>query len=470
MHDFVVKKQTKKKTPPTTHRLFSWLYNASLCLGSFAFLPSLCFNKRKFSSLFKRKWGEGFEFIFNNGQPLVWIHAVSMGETRAIASFATQFKKKYPNARFIVTSVTETGHVEAQRSLPFANHFLFLPFDLSWIIKPIVKRIRPDLVILSETDYWYHFASAAKNCGAKLALINGKMSERSFRRYRWLGKWLEHYFSPVDLFIVQSERYKERFQALGISEKKIVVGGNLKLDAPVNYLNDSERTEWRQRFSINPEDLVIVAGSTHESEEALILNVFQALAPDFPELKLFIAPRHPARFNAVQQLIMKYPYPAIAYSQMEGKQGHERIFLIDAMGQLNTCYQLATLAIVGGSFNQKIGGHNILEPCAFGKPVLFGPHMNSQLDFLDLVKNYQAGVQVHSDHLEHLLRTLLTDHTRRKEIGSNALRLTQDLQGASHKALEYVERRFRLSHIFELPKKTARSNIVPSSKSVTPKD
>jgi 3-deoxy-D-manno-octulosonic-acid transferase len=412
-------------------RLFSLLYHLALCLAAIVALPRQLIKGKKWTS----RWGRGFSTVQKDSRPLIWIHAVSVGETKAISTLAALLKQKHPDARFLVTSVTATGHEEAKRSLPFADHFLFLPFDFSWIIEPIVKRLQPAAVLFSETDYWYHFARAAKSSGAHIALINGKISKKSFQRFHWFHRWTGRYFAPVDQFCVQNKHYAERFFSLGIPPEKIHISGNLKLDAPSNPLSSEDKAHWQKRFGIAPETFVIVAGSTHPSEEELIVETFHKLAKDHPHLKLLIAPRHPERFEQVFQLLQNSDYSSSRFTQSKPAQ----IILIDAMGMLQTCYQLASLAIVGGSFHPKIGGHNIIEPCAFGIPVVFGPYMHNQPDLVQLIGDYQAGLQTTQEKLCEDLSRLLASPILRQTLGKQGLKLTQDAQGASQRVCKLLE-------------------------------
>lgn len=428
------------------------LYDFILIIAALARSPSLLYQHwryGKYPQFLQKKWGIPFKKISKNKHPLVWIHAVSVGETRAVATLLGLLKKKYPHVRLLVTSTTETGHKEAQRSIPFADHHLFLPFDFSWIIQPLVKRLKPKLVLLVETDYWYNFMQASKEAGAAVALLNGKLSERSMKRYQWLGRWLQPFFAPLDLLCLQSNQYVERFARLAIPSSKMVVTGNLKLDAPAKILSSEALAQWKTELKISPNDFVIVSGSTHAPEEQLLINVLQELLPQYPQLKLILIPRHPERFPEVAALLNQANLNNIALSQIEQAKGDEKVILVDAMGILTKCYQLAHLAIVGGSFYPQVGGHNILEPSAYGVPVLFGPYMYTQADFVSLVNEYQAGLQIPYESLATTLRTLIQSPSIRESLGQSGIKLYQNTQGASQKTLDFLESQFNLTTLLQ---------------------
>lgn len=438
--------------------MMTLLYNGILLLFLLLSLPKILFlrtTKGKYRNVWKNKNGKNFEGITRSTSPLFWIHGVSVGETKAVQHLASLLKDRYPESQLIVTTTTETGLAEGKRSLPFANHHLFLPFDFSWIIRPIVRKLKPDLVILSETDYWLNFLNAAKQSGAHVAVVNAKLSETSFSRYQWIQKLgmqklINQLFSQVDYFCTQNPLYSKRLALLGIPEEKMTPTGNLKLDASPETLAPQDILKWQQQLKIAPNDLVLVAGSTHPQEESLILQAFLILSTHFPTLKLILVPRHPERFDEVSALITTMGIPSARYSKLDQMKGDEKVFLIDAMGKLKACYQLATLAIVCGSFVSHVGGHNILEPSAYGVPVLFGPYMHTQLEFLELINRYEGGIQVNKDNLIETLSDLLTSSEKRQKLSEGGKRLTHDLQGASERTLDVLEKKLKLSDRFTL--------------------
>lgn len=418
------------------------LYNFSLGVFALFALPNMVYAMLRFGKYrksFKKRLGLGFPKISKGDQKLIWIHAVSMGETKAVYPLAKKLREDLPNAIFLISSATETGYAEAKKTFTFANFHVFLPFDFSWIIKPILKRVRPDLVIISENDLWLQFLSAAKKNGAKIAIVNGKISERSLKRFLFFPFFTKRLFSQIDLFCMQSDRYKERLLKLRIPKEKIVVSGNLKLDADLKQHSVEELQTLKDRFKIDDDTPVIVAGSTHFGEESLIVKTFLMLLPKFPKAKLFLVPRHPERFNEVATLLKNFQIPYLRWSAFEEVSGKEKIILIDAMGVLLSCYQIADLTIVGGSFNSKVGGHNIVEPSWYSKPVIFGPHMHSQPDLVDLIHEFKAGLQVSEDTLLEAVTSLLESKAKASQIGLQGLNLVKAMRGSNQKTLETLK-------------------------------
>lgn len=232
---------------------------------------------------------------------------------------------------------------------------------------------------------------------------------------------------------MQGKLYTERFLALGVSSSKVTCTGNLKLDQMDGGLSKEERSFLKKKLGISPDDLVLTVGSTHDPEEKLFFPLFKELWKRFPQLKILLVPRHPERFTAVEMLIKNAGISHCRYSSMTSEAS---LVLVDAMGVLRSCYQISDLAVVGGSFTPKVGGHNILEPCFYGLPVLFGPYMHAQPDFVDLIRNYHAGLQVKSQSLLSSLEELLSSKEKRFEMGSCGRKMIEESKGALDLTLE----------------------------------
>jgi 3-deoxy-D-manno-octulosonic-acid transferase len=427
--------------------LFSFSYNVALGLLALFSLPKILYQMtvhKKYRGSIKARFGLNLSLPRKNSSGLFWIHAVSVGEIKAIAPVAKLLKERYPHTRFIISSITETGHLEAKRSIPFADNFIFLPFDFSWIIRKLMDQIKPDLVLFSESDFWYHFIHYAKAQGAVVAVANGKISERSCNRFKRFPLFAKRLFSNMDLICSQNELYKDRFEQVGISKDKIISTGNLKFDAEYPRMSKAEINVWKQRLNITSDDFVFVIGSTHNPEEELFLKILKRLWIKHPHLKVLIAPRHPERFDAVAELLDRNK---VIFSRLtKGVSNNAQVLLIDTMGQLKTCYQLADLALVAGSYVTHVGGHNILEPCGYGVPVLFGPYMQSQPDLLNLVLDAKAGMQVPLELLEGSISSLIKNPERGKIIGEAGLQLIAQNQGASKRTFEAIIR--KIPHSF----------------------
>ncbi len=420
---------------------FNLVYDILLILLAIIATPKLLYQwifHKKYRSSLPQRLGIGFPKIEKSGKKLIWVHAVSMGETRAVSSIVKRIKKNNPDVMVITSSVTETGYAEAKRSMPEAEHHVFLPLDFLWVVKPIIQQAKPDIVILCETDFWYNFLKCSKAEGAEIILVNGKLSERSLKRYQGLSWFSSRLFSMIDIYCVQSEHYRERFLKLGIKEEKIIVTGNIKFDGSYPSLSEGALGEWREKLGIGPDDFVLVAGSTHNPEENIILDALEEIWKRNPQVTLVLVPRHPERFQEVAALLEKRGRPFNRFSQIHKKSDGAKIILMDTMGLLRQCYQLADVAIVAGSYTAKVGGHNIIEPSGYGVPVIYGPHMHTQPELVELMRQYQAGSEVPPEKLGEALSLLLSSKSERERQGIAGRKMIEDLQGAADKTYQVI--------------------------------
>jgi len=426
--------------------LFSVLYDLVLALLGLLLFPWFLFRRviyGKYRHSFWLRWGWRFPRISKGDRQLVWVHAVSVGETKAVAQLVTMIKERLGDPIIVVSSITETGHAEAQQSIPQADHYCYLPIDFSWNVRSALARVVPDLVIITETDLWYQFLKYSKWAGARIVLANGKISERTMKRLRWARFFCRRLVRLVDLFCVQVDLYKERFSALGVPEEKLVVTGNIKFDSHYPAWGEEKLASWRKQLGIASGDNVLVIGSTHDPEEKLLLPVLEEVWEQCPQVKVLLAPRHPERFDSVASLLRHKGISSVRYSEIETKKGNEQIILVDVMGLLQQCYQLADVAIVAGSYTPKVGGHNILEPSWYGVPVIFGPHMHAQPELVNLIMQYDAGISVPLEQLADQLMTLFTHPEVRHQFGNHGLELVANIQGATKRTLEAMSRLLR---------------------------
>ena len=418
------------------------LYDCALILLAIAALPRLIYQMafhRKYRKSLLQRFGLGFPAILKNGKKLIWVHAVSVGETKAIASLVKKIKKEENNAIIVLSTVTETGFAEGNRTIPEADFHVFLPFDFQWIIKPIIMRTAPDMILLCETDFWPNFLKFSKKQGAKILLINGKLSERSLKHYLSFPALSKKMFSFIDLFCVQSKHYCDRFEQLGIPSDKIITTGNIKFDEKPPLMTIEEKNKTKGKFRLSSSDQVLIAGSTHDPEEKILLDALKEVWRQIPNLSVVIVPRHPERFEKVAYLLEQQAVPYRKFSRLEKGTGQEKVILVDAMGLLRDCYQIADLAIVAGSFTPRVGGHNIMEPSWYGVPVLFGPHMHAQPELLELMNKRQAGLQVEAKDLSAVLIRLLSHPEERKIIGEKGLQMVRELAGATERTYQAIK-------------------------------
>lgn len=381
------------------------MYDLILLIGTLLMLPKWLLQKKYQGSRLQRL---GFKLPSKSSKtPVIWLHMVSMGETRAMIPIYQTLREKYPNAAFFLSNTTKTGHDEAKRSLPNADHFFFLPLDFSWIMKRLTSIIKPNLFILSESDFWPNLLKALKLQGTKIILLNGKISKRSHNRFSKLPLFSNPIFNAIDHLCVQNQLYANRFHSLGIPQDKITITGNLKLAIPTPKLSDQEKSSWKAHFGLKSTDQLITVASTHKGEEELILS-------QISHHKILLVPRHPERLPILKKKFNNKP----------------NIILVSEMGILPICYQLSELAILGGSFISGIGGHNVYEPVQAGIPVIFGPYMENQQELADLVLSTKAGQQVPIERLRTAIENL-------PKLPSSPISLTNPLETIERiKALE----------------------------------
>lgn len=379
------------------------MYNIGLFLLFILSLPKFLWDMlvhKKYRKSIKQRFGIGLPKIYpQNGQKVIWIHAVSVGETKSAAILYNNLYDKHSQDIFVISSITETGHEEAKKSIPNAYH-IFLPLDFYPIVKKTVDKISPDIFILVEGDFWRNLLACLRNKKTTLSLISGKISERSYKRFAIFKNLSKEIFSSFDSVGAQNEIYKERFLNLGA--KNAYVSGNLKF-----YPKTPKVRLTRDDFGFQPSDKVVTIGSTHDREEELLLKELIKLPEN---VKILIVPRHPERFAKVASALESMD---IEFSKFTTKELGKRIFLVDVFGYLNDCYAISDLALVGGSFLKNVGGHNILEPIYFKVPVIFGPYMHTQTDMVDLVLSSKTGEQ---SSIEDILKTVQKNLKNSQEI------------------------------------------------------
>lgn len=421
--------------------IFQLFYEIASWILFLIFLPKAIYQaivEKKYRTNFLKRFGYQFPKIERkNKGPIFWIHAVSVGETQAISSVVKRIKDEIKDAVIIISSVSETGHATAKRVMPYADYHVYLPFDFSLSVRHVLKRVQPDVVILSETDFWFNFLNRAKKLGAVIMVASGKISDNSYKQFKRFSFFSKRLFSLVDFFCLQSERDYEKFSDLGVAKSKMRVSGNIKSDVQYPTLLDAEKIELRQKLRLQKDDLVLVVGSSHAPEEELILGELTHLLKEHENFKVVIVPRHPERFSQVEEIIQKTGLPHTTLSKCSEKlEMNPKVVLVDAMGTLVKCYQLADMAIVAGSFTDKVGGHNILEPAFFGVPTICGPHMFSQKQLLEIATSHNAVIQVDREKLHQVIKEFIENAKKRKEIGERGLSMVGALRGASERTFQ----------------------------------
>lgn len=374
-----------------------------------------------------------------DSRPVVWFHAVSVGEIVQLQKIVLEFRRASAD-RFaiLVTTSTDTAWDLARQRFPDCTVDWF-PLDFSWAVNTALDRIRPVQIVLVELELWPGFMAACRSRAIPVAIVNARLSERSFRRYQKVGSLLQPMFAGIQLIAAQSPAIAARLQALGARPEAIHVTGSVKFDGIECRPDHPGLTALRHAFQLSDSAPVLMAGSTQEPEEQLLLNAWKLLQPEFPELTLILVPRHKERFDAVAELVLQNgcslirrsnPTTPVATATSTDSHGRPAVRLLDTIGELSACWGLADLAFVGGSFGNR-GGQNMIEPAAWGAAVLFGPHTWNFRDVVQMFLEAAACLQLSTpEQLLPTLQQLLQQPGERQRLGALARQTVQRQQGA----------------------------------------
>jgi 3-deoxy-D-manno-octulosonic-acid transferase len=371
----------------------------------------------------------------------IWVHAVSVGETVAAKPLLKALKERYPDRPLVLSNMTETGRSVAVQ-LPYVDICLRFPFDYRFAMQRVLNSVRPAVVVIVETEIWPNFLAAAHALAIPTVLVNGRISDRSFGRYRRLRAFFGPLLARFSRICMQGEEDARRILAIGAPAAAVCSTGNLKFDLPPQVMTVRERAATRLLYHLADDSLVLVAGSTHPGEEAAVLTAYrQALAAGSPVV-LVLVPRHPERAGEVAELVRREGFAVTRRSSLDAHVGSiavGQVLLVDTVGELLGLYGIADLVFVGGSL-VPVGGHNLLEPAATGVPVLFGPQMSNFREVAALVLAYGAGRQVgDGETLGAAIVELLADGERRGQLGEGGRRLMADNGGATARNLAVIE-------------------------------
>lgn len=361
----------------------------------------------------------------------VWVHAVSVGEVIASVPFIRALRKRHPEVPVVVSTITDTGRKVAGERLKDIAGVIYMPFDIPFFLKRAANRIRPSVFIVMETEIWPNAFRTMKADGVPAIVLNGRISQASFRGYVRIRFFMKKVLGFVDLFCMQDETYASRIRELGAKDNKINITGSFKFDIKVNY----EEISWASLLS-GP---VIVAGSTHRGEDEIILSAYRNLRGEFHDLNLVLAPRHPERFQEVEELLKGSGLNHVRRTGLDGARPRSGcVVLLDTVGELSSVYGMADVAVVGGSFVAH-GGQNPLEPAAHGKPVVCGPHMHN-FPFIKEFYAHGAALQANGDHLHAVIGELLKSPEKRAAMGERAKAIVDENRGAVERALNALEK------------------------------
>ncbi|WP_017348849.1 lipid IV(A) 3-deoxy-D-manno-octulosonic acid transferase [Pantoea sp. A4] len=387
---------------------------------------------------YRKRWAERYGYCSGKVEPGgIVLHSVSVGETLAAVPLVRALRHRYPDMPITVTTMTPTGSERAQSAFGKDVHHVYLPYDLPGSINRFLDNVDPCLVIIMETELWPNIIRILHQRNIPLVIANARLSERSARGYRKLGKFMRQLLQSITLIAAQNGEDGERFLSLGLKRSQLTVTGSLKFDISVTpELAARAITLRRQWASRRP---VWIATSTHEGEEAIILAAHRELLQKWPELLLILVPRHPERFRDVEELTQKRGFSFIRRSSNQIPALETQVVIGDTMGELMLLYGIADLAFVGGSLVER-GGHNPLEPAAHAIPVLMGPHTWNFKDICSKLQQAQGLITVtDAASLEKEVANLLQDEDYRLYYGRHAVEVLHQNQGALHRLLQLLE-------------------------------
>ena len=432
------------------------LYDILLHLSLLLLIPYFLF-KMLFVGKYRKGILERFGFIdkekirrlsighAGNSGKVVWFHAVSVGETKAALPLLKRFKERRPDVKVIFSTVTNTGNTVAMREgAQWMDSLIYFPLDFYWVVSRVVERLGPDAFVVVEKEIWPNILRVFKKNKTPVLVINGVISDRSFKRYSFFEFFFRRIFGNISYFLSQTEQDRSRAVALGVEPARCLVAGNIKFDITPAEWPAEERGAFISGLNIKDSDKIIVAGSTHAGEEEIILDTFKRLKQEFPGLRLIIAPRHPERFKDVEKLVGEKGLAVVRRtavtptSRIPHPTSHD-VILLDTIGELCNIYSLATAAFVGGTLVDT-GGHNLMEPAFYRKPVVYGPYLRGYLEMAEMLEKAGGGIRVNNgEGLFIKLRDLLNDKISRENIGMAAYNVVESNRGATEKCLKVLE-------------------------------
>jgi 3-deoxy-D-manno-octulosonic-acid transferase len=410
------------------------LYNVLSAIAVLLYSPWILFKKgpEDKSTFIRERFG-----MARYKKTDIWVHAVSVGEVIACMPFLKALKKEFPDKKITLSTTTYTGQGIARINFPEADRIMYVPVDTGFCVGRVVRAMRPELFVTVETELWPVLTGILKNSGCKIIVLNGRISEKSFKGYKKIGFFMKEMLSYIDYLYMQSNGDADRIKLLGAPKEKVGVMGNFKFDVALD--NEAPLT-WLDHV----EGKIFLAASTHEGEDEIILGAFLMIKKRYKKVRLIIAPRHPERFSNVEELIRESGFNYLKRSSISDERRttddeFPDIILLDTIGELSRAFSRVSIAFIGGSL-VPVGGHNILEPAYWSKPIIFGPHMNNfpiSKEFLEK----SAAIQVtHADNISETVVDILLTEEKAAGLGKNAKAIVEKNTGAVHKALELVRR------------------------------
>jgi 3-deoxy-D-manno-octulosonic-acid transferase len=420
-----------------------FLYSLALASGMLLSLPYWLYQalrhgkyRRGFSERTGKVPARLLSAAGSSSRRTIWIHAVSVGEVLAVSGLVTQMRKTLPQYRIVVSTTTDTGQDLARQRFGPENVFYF-PMDFALAIRPYLRALRPELVVLAETEFWPNFLRLVHQCGARIAVVNARISDRSWPRYKRFRWALRRMLMHVDLFLAQTQEDGMRLESIGADPARVQVTGNLKFDVKLPAPPPIVET-LRRSLAAEGAGPLLVCGSTVEDEEPPLLKSFENLRVSHPHAVMILAPRHPERFDTVAILLQQMGIPSHRRTKWQGEPLAGGVLLVDSIGELAALYALADVAFVGGSLVPR-GGHNIIEPAQHGVAIVTGNHTENFRDIVSLFQSRDAVRIVGLSELPLTLMRLLDDDSERRALGRRAKETILSQMGATSRTLDALQ-------------------------------
>lgn len=402
------------------------------------------FTEKGFGRRFRQSLGniDEKEIEKVKGKDCIWIHGASVGEIVATSPLVKQIRKEMPERPILVSAFTVGGYNMAKQIIPEADAIIYFPLDLPFVAESLVKRIHPGVFMPVETELWPNFLRAIRERHIPVMMVNGRISEKSVKSYRYLyGIW-DDMLNTVTRFCMQSSIDAEYITHLGADRDKIFVTGNTKFDQTYAEVTAEDLGKYREELGIGDAYPVIVAGSTHPGEEKVLFQAFQSVRKEYPDARLVIAPRKTTRADEIAKLASSYGYETGFRSVMKEESSYRKsypVLLIDTIGELGRIYAIGDVVFVGGSFSNT-GGHNVLEPAAHAKPILVGPSMQNFKDSYALLSKVKACKMVNNTtELTHEFLDIMKNDERRKAMGEASMQVIRENRGADVRSIMYLK-------------------------------
>lgn len=365
----------------------------------------------------------------------IWVHAASVGEIVATSPLIKEFRKEFPKSPILVSVVTTSGYEMANRIIKDADSIIYFPLDLPFVAANVLRRIHPRIFLNVETELWPNFFMTAREMHIPVMMVNGRISQKSVRRYKYMFSILKDMIGTVKFFAMQSSIDAGYIKQLGAPEELVTVTGNTKFDQTYTDVTPEQKANFLTSMGLSADDEILIAGSTHRNEENYILQAFKAVRENHPKAKLIIAPRETLRTREVLGICKVSGFKYGTRTELQKRTpNNEDIIVIDTVGELGQIYSIGTVIYVGGSLVTH-GGHNILEPAAHGKAIIIGNHMENFKDTHALFKNRNACITVNNaDELAEETKKLFDDSSRRKELETETYKIVQENRGAARKS------------------------------------